>query len=396
MNKAFKYRIYPKKNQEEFLTKQFGCARFVYNNTVAYRKEIYNKEKKHISKFNLIKRLVPLKKEFPWLSEVDSQVLQQAVGNADRSHGNFLAHRAGYPQFKNKHSKQSIHYPQRVKINQESKKICLPKVGLVEIVLHRPFEGTMKGVTVSKTKTGKYYASVLCEIEDKKLVVQHIDKVIGLDLGLHDLMVSSDGLMTGNPKFIKRASANLARKQKNLARKKKGSKRSNNARLLVAKAHEKVAACRSDFQHKWSKRLVDENQAIIVEDLNIKGMVKNRKLSKAISDASWHSLITKLAYKLDWQGKHLVKIDRFYASTQICNSCGRKQKLELNQREYSCICGWSQPRDINAALNIKDQGIEKLKAAGYSVSARGGYVRLPLRGLPPKEAMANEARSSFL
>jgi putative transposase len=220
--------------------------------------------------------------------------------------------------------------------------------------------------------------------------VQNIEKIVGLDLGLHDIMVTSEGLSTGNPKFLKRASTNLTRKQRKLSRKTKGSKRRKKAKLLVAKAHEKTTACRSNFQHVWTKQLVDENQAIIVEDLNIKGMVKNRKLSKAIGDASWHSLLNKLEYKAAWQGKHLVKIDRFYASTKTCNSCGQKQEMELSQRVYSCNCGWYQTRDINAALNIKKQGIEKLKAAGYTVSARRGCVRLP------KEAVAYEARSPFL
>jgi putative transposase len=391
MKKAFKYRLYPTAEQQKCLAKQFGSARFVYNNALAFKKEAYDKEGKHSSKYDLIKRLVSLKQEFSWLTECDSQVLQQSIGNLDRAFSNFFAHRAGFPQFKNKYARQSIQYPQRVKVDQENNTIYLPKVGWIKIILHRPFDGKIKTVNVSQTVTGKYYASILCDTEiQEPPLVQNIEKIVGLDLGLHDLVVSSEGLTTGNPKFIKRASANLTRKQKKLSRKTKGSKRRKKAGLLVAKAHEKVVGSRSNFQHVWSKQLVDENQAIIVEDLNIKGMVKNRKLSKAISDASWHSLLTKLEYKSAWQGKHLVKIDRFYASTKTCNSCGQKQEMELSQRVYSCSCGWYQTRDINAALNIRKQGIEKLKAAGYSVSVRRGCVRLP------KEATACEARSPFL
>ena len=391
MKKAFKYRLYPTGEEQISLAKLFGSVRFIYNNALAFKKEAYDKEKKHISKYDLIKRLVPLKQEFPWLTQCDSQVLQQSIIHLDSAFSNFFAHRAGFPHFKSKHAQQSIHYPQRVKVDQETKKIYLPKVGWVKIVLHRPLEGKIKTVTVSQTATGKYYASILCDIEGREpSPIQEIEKVVGLDLGLHDIIVSSEGLSTGNPRFINRASANLTRKQRKLSRKIKGSKRRKKAKLLVAKAHEKITACRSNFQHVLSKQLVDENQAIIVEDLNIKGMVKNRHLSKAISDASWHSLLSKLEYKAAWQGKHMVKIERFYASTKTCNSCGQRQDIDLSQRVYTCKCGWSQTRDMNAALNIKRKGIEKLKAAGYSVSVRGGCVRLL------NEATAYEARSSFL
>jgi putative transposase len=202
-----------------------------------------------------------------------------------------------------------------------------------------------------------------------------IDRIVGLDLGLLDIVVSSNGLATSNPRFMAKASVNVRRKQRKLSRKEKSSKRRVDARLLVAKAHEKVAAVRSHFQHVLTKQLVDENQAIVVEDLTIKGMVKNKRLAKAIIDASWHSLINKLEYKLAIQGKYLIRVDRFYPSTKICNSCGLKQEMKLGQRMYRCVCGWQAARDMNAALNIRNQGIEKLKAAGYTVSARGGLCK---------------------
>ncbi|MBA3954832.1 IS200/IS605 family element transposase accessory protein TnpB [Candidatus Dependentiae bacterium] len=390
MNKAYKFRIYPNKKQQQCLAQQFGCIRFVYNNALFYRKELYAADKRHISKYDLIKRLVLLKTEYPWIKEADSQALQQSVMQSDTAFKNFFNKKAGFPRFKNKHSQQSIAYPQRVKVKDN--KIYLPKVGWVSIVLHRLYEGTIKTVYVSKAASGKYYASLVCYTSTEPTIIKELDenKVIGIDLGLHDLMVTSHGLATGNPKFLLKAQINLKRKQQKFSRKTKGSSNQSKARLSVAKAHERAAAARNHFQHTWTKRLVDENQAIIVEDLHVKGMLKNRKLSKAISDASWHSLITKLEYKLSWQGKCFKKVDRFYASTKTCNACGTLQEMPLSQRVYSCSCGWKVSRDTNAALNIKKQGIEKLKAAGYTVSARGGLCKTS------SEATAYEARSLLL
>src|SRR5579885_3117407 len=205
MIKAFKYRIYPTQEEQIILAKQFGSARFVYNNALAFKKEIYEKEAKCIGKYDLVKRLVQLKQEYCWLAESDSQVLQQSIGYLDTAFKNFFTKKAGFPKFKNKHSNQAIHYPQRVKVNQESKRIYLPKVGWVKIVLHRPFEGKIKRVTISKVSSGKYYASFLCEIEDQTpKLLQNIEHVVGLDLGLIDVVVSSEGLITGNPRFIAR------------------------------------------------------------------------------------------------------------------------------------------------------------------------------------------------
>jgi putative transposase len=322
MKKAFKYRLYPTPQEQISLAQQFSSARFVYNNSLAFKQQLYQKGNKSISNYELIKRLVPLKKEYPWLTLCDSQVLQQAVSNVDSAFTNFFNKRAHFPQFKKKQRMQSLAYPQRVVVDKQQKRIYLPKVGYIKVVLHRPLEGTIKTVTVSMTTTGKYYASILCDIQKEPQLVKEIDKVVGIDVGLHDIFVTSDGLTTGNPRFLKRASTNLRQKQKKLSRTVKGSKRRKKARLLVAKAYEKVRAAREDYQHKLTKQLISENQAIIVEDLCIKGMLKNRRLSKALSDASWYSLLTKFEYKLVWQGKHLVKIDRFYASTKTCNSCG--------------------------------------------------------------------------
>ena len=372
--KANKYRIHPNTEQMEKLSIQFGCARFVYNDALAKKRDFWNSGAYNISRFELQAMLKTMKQDLDtvWLKKAHSQVLQSALLNLDKAFTNFFQGRAKFPRFKKKNQKQSIQYPQSVKI--ESDKIYLPKVGWVKCVVHRQFEGKVKTVTISKSPSGKYYASVLIDnglVEAKP--IKHIEKVVGLDMGIHDFIADSHGNKTPNPRFLNKQLSNLKRKQQNLSRTKKGSKGRANARLLVAKAHEKVAFARNDFQHKLSKTLADENQAVVVEDLNIKGMTKNRKLARHIQDLGWHGFSAKLGYKLKAQGKHLVKIDRWYPSSKTCSCCGHKQEtMPLNIRNWQCQCGAIQDRDVNAANNIANQGIIKLKADGYTVSASGG------------------------
>ena len=372
--KANKYRIHPNTEQMEKLSIQFGCARFVYNDALAKKRDFWNSGAYNISRFELQAMLKTMKQDLDtvWLKKAHSQVLQSALLNLDKAFTNFFQGRAKFPRFKKKNQKQSIQYPQSVKI--ESDKIYLPKVGWVKCVVHRQFEGKVKTVTISKSPSGKYYASVLIDnglVEAKP--IKHIEKVVGLDMGIHDFIADSHGNKTPNPRFLNKQLSNLKRKQQNLSRTKKGSKGRANARLLVAKAHEKVAFARNDFQHKLSKILADENQAVVVEDLNIKGMTKNRKLARHIQDLGWHGFSAKLGYKLKAQGKHLVKIDRWYPSSKTCSCCGHKQEtMPLNIRNWQCQCGAIQDRDVNAANNIANQGIIKLKADGYTVSASGG------------------------
>ncbi|MBT6053105.1 MAG: IS200/IS605 family element transposase accessory protein TnpB [Candidatus Scalindua sp.] len=372
--KAIKYRVHPNTEQMEKLSIQFGCARFVYNDALAKKRDFWNSGAYNISRFELQAMLKTMKQDLDtvWLKKAHSQVLQSALLNLDKAFTNFFQGRAKFPRFKKKNQKQSIQYPQSVKI--ESDKIYLPKVGWVKCVVHRQFEGKVKTVTISKSPSGKYYASVLIDnglVEAKP--IKHIEKVVGLDMGIHDFIADSHGNKTPNPRFLNKQLSNLKRKQQNLSRTKKGSKGRANARLLVAKAHEKVAFARNDFQHKLSKILADENQAVMIEDLNIKGMTKNRKLARHIQDLGWHGFSAKLGYKLKAQGKHLVKIDRWYPSSKTCSCCGHKQEtMPLNIRNWQCQCGAIQDRDVNAANNIANQGIIKLKADGYTVSASGG------------------------
>ena len=370
--KANKYRIYPNAEQREKLSVQFGCARWIYNDALSIKQEAYKEYGVSISRFSLSAMLPMLKKDKPWLKAASAQVLQSSLMHLDNAFKNFFHGRARYPRFKNKHQKQSIQYPQKVKI--EGNKIYLPKVGWVKCVVHREPEGKIKTVTVSKAPSGKYYASVLLDagqVEPKP--VKHIEKATGLDMGIHDFITDSQGNKIPNPRFLNKQLINLKRKQQSLSRKKKGSRGRAKARLLVAKAHEKVAFARNDFQHKLSKIIADENQAVMIEDLNIKGMTKNRKLARHIQDLGWHGFTTKLDYKLREQGKHLVKIDRFYPSSKTCSCCGEKQEtMPLNIRQWQCSCGAVHDRDVNAAINIARQGIIKIKADGYTVSADGG------------------------
>ncbi|WP_413282883.1 RNA-guided endonuclease TnpB family protein [Vibrio sp. MA40-2] len=248
--------------------------------------------------------------------------------------------------------------------------IKLPKMKPIEANIHREIIGKVKSITLSLRKTGKFYASILMDdgVETPSLI-HSIDKITGIDLGLSHFVIQSNGKKEANPRFVKRAEKNLRRKQKQLSRKAKGSANRAKARLLVAKSHEKTANARADFQHKLSRTLVDKNHAVIVETLKSANMMKNRKLAKHIADASWHSFVVKLEYKLKEQGKHLVKLDQWYASSKTCHSCGHKMKeMDLSVRKWDCpSCGTTDiDRDLNAALNIRDKGILELKAAGQS------------------------------
>lgn len=373
MYKATKIRIYPTVEQEQKLAQQFGCSRFVYNEALSFKNDLFEIGIK-ISSFELINRLPFLKKEFPWLKDADSQVLQQTIRNLDSAFKNLFEKRAKKPKFKKKYSpRQSIQYPQRVVV--EDGKIYLPKIGWVKAVVHRPIEGKIKTVTVSRVSTGKYHASVLCDDGlSAPAPEEHFSDILGIDLGLKEFSITSNGEKTPNPRFTKRAAKNMRKKQKSLSRKQKSSKKRARAKLLVAKAHEKTKNARDDFQHKLSKNIADKNQAVGVETLKVKNMLKNRKLSKSISDAGWSGFVIKLEYKLERVGGRLIKIDTFFPSSKLCSVCSHKMDaMPLSVRNWECPeCGSFHDRDINAACNIRNQAILKLKAAGCTVSARGG------------------------
>lgn len=381
MRKATKVRLYPTTEEAALLDRQFGAVRFCYNKGLALKKRFYDRTGANLSAKHDLKKLLPIAKKsrkYNWLGQCDSIALQQALINLDKAFQNFFDPKlpAKFPTFKRKHGGQKSYHCVGVSVVENG--IKLPKLkSPIRAVIHRPIEGEVKSITLSKTATGKYYASIL--IEDGVEYVSPADrvsaeKIKGYDLGLTHLLIDSSGSKVDNPRFMKRAAKNLKRKQQALSRKQKGSRCRAKARLLVAKCHEKIANARNDFQHKLSRRMVDENQAIILETLKVKNMIKNRKLAKHIADASWGSLVEKLEYKAKERGRHLVKIDQWFASSKTCSYCGFKvEDLPLDVRHWDCPnCSASHDRDINAGINIRQRGIIELKAAGLVVSADGG------------------------
>jgi len=371
---ATKIRIYPNAVQADKLAKAFGCARWYWNNSLAETQKVYQETGKGLGQYQLNARLPQLKSEIEWLGETHSQVLQSVSLHLSRAFVNFFERRAKYPQFKSKHRKQSIQYPQGVKV-VDACKVYLPKIGHVKAIVHRELAGSIKTVTVSKDPSGKYFASILCENLVAMPDISLNGKILGIDVGLTDLAVTSDGSKFANPKHVLKAQKNLAKKQQHLSRKAKGSNTRNKARLLVAKAHERVANTRQDYLHKLSTRLVNENQVIAVEDLHVKGMMKNHNLARAIGDAGWGAFTSMLKYKTARQGKGYIEVNRFFASSKTCSCCMHAQaKMPLDVRMWTCDkCGTRHDRDINAAINIRDEA-QRMIAAGAVATANGGTV----------------------
>ena len=378
MLKATKVRIYPTPKQAEFLNRQFGAVRFTYNKALHI---ISSQYKRHGLKLKAKKDLKPLlavakkSRKYHWLGDFDSIALQQACINLDKAFQAFFDPKlpARYPTFKRKHGKQSSYHCMSVSAGDNWIKV--PKMKPIKARVHRELDGKLKSITLSRTVTGKYYASLLIEDGvEAPVPMQTVDTVLGVDMGLTHLAIDSEGNKIANPRFLKRAAANLRRKQKALSRCQKGSKGRAKARLKLAKAHERLANARADFQHNLSRQLIDENQAVVVETLKVKNLLKNRKLAKHIADASWFGLIQKLEYKAKAQGKYLVKIDQWFASSKACSCCGHKvDSLPLSVRNWTCpACAAELDRDINAAINIRQQGIIKLRAEGLSAPANGG------------------------
>ncbi|MGG6269839.1 RNA-guided endonuclease InsQ/TnpB family protein [Leptolyngbya sp. AN03gr2] len=373
MKHAVKVRIYPTDEQIEALSKAFGCARWFWNNSLSETNRLYKETGKGLSQQGMNDRLPALKKELEWLAEPYSQVLQSVSLNLSRAFINFFEGRASFPNFKSKHGKQSIQYPQNVKITDEGLK--LPKIGIVSAKIHRTFDGKLKTVTVSLTPSGKYFASLLFDDEQPEVEKSIDGKAVGIDLGLTHFAITSDGSKFDNPRVLKKHSRNLKRKQQKLSRKQKGSNRRKKARRIVARVHEKIANVRKDFLHKLSRKMVNENQVICVENLAVKNMVKNHNLAKAINDASWSEFTTMLKYKAGNDGKAYQEVDRFFPSSKTCSVClNRVGSLPLDVRSWQCQnCGTKHDRDVNAAINIRDEGL-RILALGTSATANGGKV----------------------
>lgn len=375
MYQAYKYRIYPNPEQQESLAKAFGCCRWFWNYSLNLSQETYKATGKGLLRKDIQGLLPQLKKEYEWLgTDVYSQCLQVVALNLTTAYKSFFDKRTKYPRFKSKHHRQSISYPQNVKF--EGDNIVLPKLGKIHCVRHRDFEGKIKTVTISLNPDGKYYASVLVDDGQETITQSTEGNAIGIDLGLTDFCITSNGSKYTNPRHIKKHEKNLKRKQKKLSKKVKGSNKRKKARKLVAKVHGKITRSREDFLHKLSRKIVNENQVIVVENLAVKNMVKNHNLAKAISDCGWGMFCTMLSYKAKNKGKTYVEVDRFYPSSKTCHVClNQVNSLPLDVRQWQCKhCQTTHDRDINAAINIKNEGL-RILSLGTSDTAHRGSVR---------------------
>ena len=364
--KSYKFRLYPNQEQKQFFAKTFGCSRAIWNMMLADKIKHYEETKE-----TLYNTPAQYKKEFPWLREVDSFALCNVQLNLQVAYKNFFRSGFGFPKFKKKsHSQSYKTNSQKGSIVIENGHIKLPKVGWVRVKAHRQISGVIKSATISMTPTGKYHVSILCETEIVPL--PKTNSSVGIDLGLSDFAILSTGEKIRNRRFINQLSTKLAKEQKILSRralaaKKVGRKLSDSKnyqkqRIKVARIHEKIANMRRDFLNKLSTNLIKNHDVICIEDLSSKNLMKNRKLAKAIGDVSWYEFVRMLEYKANWYGKQISKISRWYPSSQICSDCGFSSgKKPLSIREWTCTnCGSYHDRDINASINILNEGLRLL------------------------------------
>ena len=377
MNKAFEIRLYPNKKQEQKLNQTFGACRFIYNCTLYLKQKCY-KEKLQM---DIHEKLII---ENPWLKEVEAKAIQQAEQDLEKAYKNWFnslyrktKQKAKAPKFKKKHDKQSYRTLQMrhniTKLcNQETRKIMIPKIGLVSYRTGYDFSKynitKVCNITLKKSKTNKYFCSICCECEEpEKLEKNHYN--IGFDLGLKDFLIDSDGIVIDNPRYFRKSQEKLAKEQRKLSHCIKGSKNYIKQKLKVALVHEKIKNQRKDFQHKVSSQIINENQVIVSEDLKPSNMIKNHKLAKSIQDASFSSFCNMIDYKAKWYGRTYIKICSFYPSSKLCHCCGYKNTtLTLNDREWECPnCHTLLDRDKNAALNILEEGLKILNKSGQGL-----------------------------
>lgn len=375
ITKTYKYRLYPSLQQEELLAKHFGCTRFVYNKFLALRQEQYRLTGKSDNYYTQSNLLTQLKKEqeYKWLKDVNAQSLQHSLRHLEIAYTRFFTGKGGYPKFKKKNNRNSFTVPQFITLKDN--KLFIPKFkNGIKIKLHRELQGKILFATISKTPTNKYFVSITVKQEYNSK--EPTCKEVGIDLGIKDLVITSNGEKFKNNKYLLKYEKELKKAQQHLSRKKNGSNRYEKQRLKVALIHEKIANCRSDVLHKISHKLVMQNDVVYIEDLNVKDMLKNHKLAKSISDCSFYELIRQLEYKGNWDDTYIHKIFRFYPSSKTCNKCGYiKQDLTLSDREWVCpSCNTRHDRDINASINILLEGKREL-SAGTVDNTNGEDVR---------------------
>ncbi len=360
VKRAYKYRFTPTPEQAQLLAQTFGCVRFVYNSILRWRTDAYYNDGESINYNASSARLTALKAEFHWLKDVSSVPLQQCLRHQQTAFKNFFEGRTKYPVFKKKSHRQSATFANSAFKYREGNIYIAKSKTPLNIRWSRELPSAPSTITISKDAAGRYFVSCLCEFDVKPMPISQ--NTVGIDLGLKDLFITSDGYKSGNPRHTKRHEQRLALLQCRLSKKKKGSANRAKAKAKVARIHAKIADCRMDATHKATRKLINENQVVCVESLQVKNMIKNPKLARHIADANWGEFVRQLEYKADWAGRAVSKIDRFYPSSKRCSCCGHVvDQLDLSIRNWRCPeCSTEHDRDINAALNIKAAGLAVL------------------------------------
>lgn len=363
MLKSYKYKINPTDKQSELINKHIGSCRLLYNLALETKHSVYTSSKINLTYFDLMKQLPDLKKEYIWLKEINSQSLQQALVNLDKAFTNFFEGRSNFPKYKNKKNSQSFRIPQNILVCNN--RLIIPKFKEgIKIILHRELKGIIKQATISKSTTGKYFVSILCDTGESNTLKQEIKEntTIGIDLGIKTFLTSSNGYKIENPKYLKNALSKLKYLQSKHS-KHKGKRTKRKLAIL----HEKVSNKRKDFLQKTSTKLIRENQSIAIEDLQIKNMLGNHNLAQAIKDVSWGMFITMLKYKAEWYGINIIKIGKFEPSSKTCSCCEYVNKeLTLKDRIWTCVnCSVTHDRDENAAINIKNFALKNYMSTEY-------------------------------